>query len=103
MSAPVPSVTDFLIRYPEFDGAQVSFPGSLEAILAEAASETSDWAFPSAASQKSYTLMSAAILAYNAPFARELRLDMTSAPKVKDLERLRYLKAVSATMAIRVF
>lgn len=101
--APVPSVATFLIRYPEFDGAQVQYPGSLEAILAEAAAETSDWAFPSTAEQLAYTLVSAAILAYNAPFARELRLDNTSAPKAKDLERIRYRKAQSATMGLRVF
>jgi hypothetical protein len=103
MAAPTPTLTEFLIRYPEFDGAQVQFPGSLEAILSEAASETSDWAFPSVDSQKAYTMISAAILAYNAPFSRELRLDMTSAPKVKDLERLRYMKAVVATMGLRTF
>lgn len=103
MSAPVPTLATFILRYPEFEGAVTDYTGHLEALLAEAASETSDWAFPSTESQLSYTLMKAAILGYQSPYAREMRLDNTSAPKTKDLERLLYQKAVSATMGLRVF
>lgn len=103
MSSPVPSIPDLLARYPEFTGAVVEDSALLTQALVEAAAETSDWAFPNATTQRSATLMKAAIWLYQSPYARQMRLDDTSAPKSKDLERLLYQKQCSATMGWRTF
>lgn len=103
MSAPVPSVAALISRYPEFESATVDSLPLVQAALVEAAAETSDWAFPSAQNQLSYTLMKAAILLYNSPYAREMRLDVNGGAKVENMERLLYQKAVSAVCGLRSF
>ncbi len=103
MPAPTPSLSTFLARYPEFETASVEYEASLLAILAEAAAFTSDWAFPGVEQQMAYCLMHAAQLAYQAPFAREMRLDMSKMPKDRELRALLYERAQIATMGIRVF
>jgi hypothetical protein len=101
--APVPTVAQLLRGYPEFSGAEPDFTALLEEKLLEAAAETSDWVFPSSRAQLSYTLMKAAVLLYNSPYAREMRLDVANGPKTKDMERLLFRKAQAATLGIRVF
>lgn len=99
----VPTVQQFIDRYPEFAGAVDSNPALLPAILAEAAAETSDWAFPNGISQLNHCLIKAAISAYNSPYAREMLGNVDPAKKTKSLENLLYGKQVTATMGLRCF
>ena len=103
MASPIPELADFLARYPEFSAAATDFAPTVAAALAEAASETSDWSFPSTTAQRDYTLMKAAVFLYHSPYAREMRLDGAGAEKIAGLERLLRAKGRSATMGLRVF
>lgn len=103
MAAPTPLLSDFLARYPEFSAAATDFPEMVTSALAEASSETSDWAFPSDSAQRDYSMMKAAVLLYHSPYAREMRLDGSGQEKIQGLERLLRAKGRSATMGLRVF
>lgn len=101
--APVPTVSQLVARYPELEAGAVDHPELIQSALEEAAAYTSDSIFPTTTAQLYYTLTKAAILLYQSPYARELRLDVANGPKTKDLERWHFKQAQAATLGIRVF